>query len=254
VLVEALALRGGAPDAEAPARRRWPAWIPWAAAALLVLGLGAAALLSVDGRTGPVSEQRALELAAGRLRSAHPDLFAGFEPLSEQERASVAPVRLRGPLAVLRPAETVLETRPQVTWVAGAGATGYEVTLSADGGPVVWRQTVAATTGATYPPAAAPLAPGGRYVVRVETRGPLGRDEATRRFAVADDAERARFTRALEVLASESSVLDAHFAIRRGLLLEAERLLTERIARRPLDSLAHDTLLYVQRRLGVPER
>jgi hypothetical protein len=48
-------------------------------------------------------------------------------------------------------------------------------------------------------------------------------------------------------------VLRAQFALRRGFLLEAERILTLRAETAKDDALARETLLYVRRRLGVPE-
>jgi hypothetical protein len=256
VVAEALALRQGTPAPQEAAEARKLTWsrrpLSYAAAALLVVGLGLAGWLVSNIREDRLDPEEALVVAAGVKRTEHPDLLADFQPLSKDERASIAPTRLRGPLAVLRPAETLLGMRPEVTWVAGPGATGYEVVLSAEGGPVVWRETVGLVTSAAFPSAAADLAPGGKYVVRVETRGPLGRSEATRRFTVADDGARARFTKGLAVLAS-NPLLSAHFAIRRGFLLEAERMLDARLEEQPDDAIARETRLYVRRRLGVPE-
>jgi hypothetical protein len=258
VVAEALALRRGisAPQEAAEAvERTWRTrrLLPYAAAALLVIGLGVAGVMIPGIRTGRVSDDAALTVAAMRLRTEHADLFAGFEPLSEEERRSIAPSRLRGSLAVLRPAETILDARPGISWVASPGATGYDVSLSPEGGPVLWRQTVGLVTAAAFPADARNLVPSGKYVVRVETRGPLGRSEATRRFAVADEETRARFAKALTVLDSEHAALRAHFAIRRGFLVEAERILNDRLEDEPGDAIAQETLLYVHRRLGVPE-
>lgn len=256
VVAEALVLRRGIPAPQEAAEARKMTWprrpLPYAAAALLVVGLGIAGWLVIDVRKGRLDDEEALAVAASFQRTEHPDLLAGFEPLLKDERASIAPTRLRGPLAVLRPAETLLGMRPEVTWVAGPGATGYEVVLRVEGGPVVWRETVGLVTSAAFPPAAADLVPGGTYVVRVETRGPLGRSEATRRFTVADEGARARFAKGLAVLES-NPLLSAHFAIRHGFLLEAERMLDERLEEQPDDAIATETRLYVRRRLGVPE-
>jgi hypothetical protein len=261
VIAEAAGLRAGVGAGAAPilrlraSRRR----ALWAAAAVLAVGTGAAVwALARPAREGPTEAPATLAATAASLRAVRPDLFHDFRPLSAAEIAAVPPTRLRGGLAVVRPAETVLARRPAVEWVAAPGATGHVVVLATEGGKEVWRRAVGVTTSAVPPEDAPDLEPGTGYVVRVEARGPLGASEATRRFVVADEDARERFLAALGEIERRApphqrAVLGGQFALRRGLLLEAERLLAERLASDPDDAEVQATLRHVRRRLGVPE-
>jgi anti-sigma factor RsiW len=263
VVAEALALRGaGAESAPAEGARtspRRPSRVILALAAVLVAMLGAAWWAFGRGEAGSNPEaDLTLTASAAALRTARPDLFAGFEVLSAAEFSATAPTRLRGGLTVVRPAETLLERRPSVEWTAAPGAVGYEVSVSVDGGAVVWHRMQSLLTSAAPPEDAPDLVPGTKYVARVESRGPLGRTEATRRFALATDKDRDLLAEALREIdrrapPSQRAVLRAQFAVRRGFLLEAERHLGEALAAHPGDAAARETLRYVRRRLGAPD-
>jgi hypothetical protein len=236
--------------------RGW--WIAWAAAAAVLLGVGAWLLQRTGPSTPPPDVEQLVAQAAADLSTAHPALFGTFHPLTAAERAEAAPTRLRGAGAVLRPAGYVLPERPTIEWEAFTGATGYEVILSLENGTVLWRRTVGGVTTLPYPADAAALAHGGRYLVRIESRGPLGRTDVSGRFAVGSDVDRKQLAEALRLLEGVTPpevrrALEAEVALRRNFLLEAERLLEERVAAAPDDAFARELLRYTRRRIGLPE-
>jgi hypothetical protein len=229
-----------------------------AAAVLLALGGGLAAFLLWGRPGGPPDSNTALASAAATLRSGRPDLFAGFEPLSDTERTGLGPTRLRSGWGILRPAGTVRPGPVTVEWTPAPGAVGYDVSVGVEGEEPLWRQAVGNVTSVVPPDAAQTPIPGTKYAVRILTRGPLGRSAVTRWFTVAGAEEEARFVEGLGEIRrlappAEQPLLAAHWALRRNFVLEAERLLLERLSTAPDDADARDLLRHTLRWLGVPE-
>jgi hypothetical protein len=121
----------------------------------------------------------------------------------------------------------------------------------------VWTERSGETTLA-FPSDRPALEPGGKYLWDVAGKGPLGRVEAARAFTVATDEERRRFEdarRAIERLADHrvAPLVVAHYALRRGLLGEAERASRAAWSRDANDPIVRGTLVHVLRQLRSPD-
>jgi hypothetical protein len=238
----------------APGRARARRAVAWAAAAVLLVGAGAAAVtwLLPDR---PADTGAWLVATAGALAKEAPEDFAGFTPYTLGELAGGADAPLRGGLVVTRPRGLLAGDRPEVTWVPVAGAEAYEVTLTADDGRVLWSRRA---TDARLPyPADAPALPRGRQVV-VEVAGAaaLGRVEGRVVATVATAEDEARHRQRVDRLRAaagdaRADLLVAHHALRAGRLLDAERAARAYAARAPDDPLGQATLAHVERRLGL---
>jgi len=240
------------PVEDRPRRRRvitWPRMILAAAALVAIVGAG---WWLRQMKTAPAGSEALLLQAAERLAEERPALFAGFRPLSVEElraRPSVA----RGGIELGFPAGTLIERRPEFRWRPAPGVTRWSVTLRRQEGTLLWTEPSRETT-VTYPTKRAELEPGGTYVWEVEGEGPLGTVEGARAFAVATDEERRRFENArgeIERFADPRVALlvTAHYAMRRGLLGEAERAARAAWRGQADDPMVRETLVYVLRQL-----
>ncbi len=152
-----------------------------------------------------------------------------------------------------RPAATILDTRPLVAWDLLAGVDCYQVHILDAEGEIVREWNDVGTIGA-WPDESVPLERGTAYVVEVTTEGPLGPVTGQRTFTVASDDAVKRYAEAARVIGETRStelcdLLVAHWAIRRGLLQEAWRLLD---STRLTGSVADETRRYLERQLGLP--
>jgi hypothetical protein len=248
---------GSAAAATSPAATGAPlqrSLLTWAAAAVLLVGAGAAGVWLLAGR--PKQDSTAWLAATARTLAAEsPDPFAGFVPLSADELAGGAEAPLRGGLVVTRPRGLLSGDRPEVTWTPQDGVESYEVTLTQDDGTVLWTRRAPAPP-LVYP-ADAPALPRGRnVVVAVAGTGPLGRVESGVTVRAAPEPEEAAFRN--QVARARGSADDdredllvAHLALRGGRLLEAETAARAYVARAPDDPLGKATLAHVERRLGL---
>jgi len=215
------------------------AW-PYLAAAGVILAVALAAL-GPGLLFGRRSTDELLVAAASDLARARPDLFGGFRALDAAERAATDGTVLRssGAVTLLAPRGKVLETRPAFRWEGGGRAT---VVLETDDGRPLWRAEGGEELG--YPEREAPLAPGSACIWSVET-GATRSDGLL--FHVASAAERdaaaaARATVDARAPARVAKLLYAHWALRRGLLAEAERATRAYLADHPGDVAGQETL------------
>jgi hypothetical protein len=122
-------------------------------------------------------------------------------------------------------------------WEPVPGATLYVVTISdaktgAAIGSMKTKGTLVATAGKAL------LVPGGAYLVEVAATGDLGSPKASRAFQVASVQVAREFTAAAALLERRAkprdvAYLTASLAIRKGLLLEAEKVLARAVAQGP---------------------
>jgi hypothetical protein len=152
----------------------------------------------------------------------------------------------------------VLSTRPEFRWVAAPGATRYEVSLEAAGGTTLWTRT-ATDTALPHPEGLVELTRGTRYGWSVAFEGVLGgRTESRRFFTVASPQEAQVFKDASNAIVGRVApdlrdLLLAQFALRRGLVVEAERHARAHLARSPGDDVGRATLRHVLLLQGSPE-
>ncbi len=241
-----------------PRPRRLPPRRLVAIAALVLVGVGALALLAhapteSDAHAG--TDARLLA-AARDLASADPGLFARFTPLTHDERTAARGVRERGGLVLLGPREVVLSDRPAFRWETVPGSTRYEVTvLGADDRPI-WTRA-ATGTSLPYPDDEPALEAGTRHAWALSTQGVLGgRTESRATFTVASPDQADAFARARRAItdrapADLAALLCAHWALRHGLLDEAEQLANAALADDPDDDARVETLRAVLRRRGA---
>ena len=248
------------PERPRPAGRllAHPRAVAIAAAALVAIGVGALVVLRSQGPEASTDMDARLVAAARDLASAEPGLFSGFVPLSHSERVAAPDGRERGGLRLLGPTDVVLSGRPTFRWAPVPGAPRCVVTVARESGGTLWMRI---TAGAELPyPADAPgLEPGLRYAWTVETEAVLGgKTSARRTFAVASREEAEAFARAQRAIdghvpADLSALLAAHWALRHGLLEEAERLARKHVVRNPDGAAGRETLRAILRRRGAPD-
>lgn len=255
------------PSLAAARARAVRSWALAAAVALFALGAGFAIRAWLPASPPAVDGFDAtLAAAAADLRAAEPTLLADLRPLTAAERAGAVADTTRSGVRILEPAETVLSPRPPVSWEAVPGATLYVVTFSdaRTGAAIASSRTQATRLGPWVGKEL--LVPGGAYLVEVAASGDLGSQKASRAFQVATADVARDFAAGVAVLERKSrpgqqALLAASLAVRKGLLLEAERILSTAAARGPSDPAsatpAHDAVLelraHVRRRLSWPE-
>jgi hypothetical protein len=235
------------------------------AAAALFLGIALGVLWTLQRRSGTGTDDQLAE-AAGQLARAHPGSFGDFHPLTREERRVPRSVQ-RGdqdPVAIA-PASKILEDRPTFRWRALPGCPGYRLEVRVFGGEPKWtlvhevaKPADDGEVAVPYPGAERELAAGARYEWIVSGEGPLGRRESRQVFGVADLEERAAWDRDRAACRSAAppriaDLLEAHLAVRRGYLLEAEQAARRQLAVGPADGAARETLYYILRRLDSPE-
>jgi len=254
-------VRGAAGEKERPfgdrsPRRRRITWPRMAhAAAALVALLGAAWWLRPI-REAPASTESLLRGVAEGLGAERPALFAGFRPLTGKELGARPPVS-RGDIALGFPAGELLERRPVFQWRPAPGVTEWRVTLRRQEGNRLWAASSREST-LPYPSNRPELEPGGKYLWEVVGKGPLGTVEGAQAFAVATEEGRLRFEDArgeIERVADRRLVplVIAHYAIRRGLLGQAERAARAAWDSDADDPIVRETLVYVLRQLRSPD-
>ena len=221
--------------AEARARRvRTYALV--AALGLFALGAGLA-YRAWRGESPAAPFDAAVAAAADDLRGAEPTLLADLSPLTPAERAGGTSDAPRSGVRILEPVGTLLSPLAQVVWEPVPGATLYVVTISdaktgAAIGSMKTKGTLVATAGKAL------LVPGGAYLVEVAATGDLGSPKASRAFQVASVQVAREFTAAAALLERRAkprdvAYLTASLAIRKGLLLEAEKVLARAVAQGP---------------------
>ncbi|MEW6743394.1 MAG: zf-HC2 domain-containing protein [Planctomycetota bacterium] len=233
------------------------------AAAVVVVGFTVVWLMQ-RGRTG-TSEQGPREILLAelseRLAREYAGTFGGFRPLGSSERLSSGPGPLRSDLVALPvyPAGKILERTPAFRWETTDPEALRQVTLVPDetGEPAL--TSPGRGRSAAFPPEWKPLEPGKGYAWTVTGAGSPNRP-VYRWFELAHPSLAARFERAAAILRGEGEVpaqlqevLLAHFAVRNGLLGEAEAAARAHLAAFPDDALGRETLQYVLRALGATE-
>ncbi len=254
----ALLAEAAADDASAVATRgrRW-AWIaaPLAAAAVVLLAFTLFREREPERR---VDVDATLVAASKDLAAASPDLFGKFWPLGHGERVEARRLQVRGGFRLLQPIGPVLDERPSFRWEPDPEASAYRLRVTrADRRTVLFERTVAAPEAA-YPPDAPAPPPDEDCVWTVTTEGALGPTEETGAFRVVTEDARQTLRRkyaAIEARAPRDLValLEAHVAIRAGLLAEAERIVRARLKEVPSDAAARETLFHVLRKMGASE-
>ena len=215
----------------------WSRWLPFAAAATVLLAVGAAVLTRPADTTALDTTAR-MVAAAEDLEARRPDLFRGFRPVEVAALPRRAPAELRGGILVTAPRERTILGRPELDWRPVAGVTAYDVTVTRPDGTSVLSARAGAPPFA-WPADAPELAPGA-YVVDVSGAAAYGRAEGRRYFHVASEEERRTLSDAAKVIAGlappdVASLLAAHDALRRGFPDEALRLAREHANARPQD-------------------
>lgn len=241
-------------------RARRGRWIPFAAAAAVLLAAGVLALRSGGGATSLDSDAR-LVAATGSLAHDAPGLFGDFRPIDAAERRAAVEDANRAGSSLLEPASRVLDVQPAVRWTSvntgGWDADArFEVELANADGVVIWRH---ATKERFVAAADVPVLERGRsYLITVKAPGTLfGGGAGTRAFDVADDSTAAALASgratARRLLGDDVGDLAfAHAAARKGFLVEAKRAATTYLARHPNDAAAREFDEYLRRRLGWP--
>ncbi len=252
------------PSLAAARARRVRAIALAAAAAVFVLGTGLALRAWFAGATSS-SFDVAIAAAAERLRAAEPTLLADLAPIGAAERAGGAVDTPRSGVRILEPAETVLSPKPPVSWEPVPGATGYVVTFSdaKTGAAIAHTKTGAPRLGPWVGKDL--LVPGGTYLVEVEAQGDLGTQKASRVFRVATPELVRDYAAAAEMLERKASppdvaYLTASLAVRKGLLLEAEKVLSRAAGQGPTNigpthpafAATLELRAHVRRRLSWP--
>ena len=241
------------PSLEAARARRGPSprVLAVAAATLVAVGVGLFAASRRGADAPPVAQQVASAFDA--LGAARADLFGGLTPLGADELSRGGESATRGGLVAFAPVGAVLETRPAFSWQPVPGVSGYTVVVRDGAGAVVWTKR-APGAFLPYPPDVAPLAPGAAYTWSVEATAALGRVEGRRAFSTADADAVARWKETLREVKARvpetlRALVGAQVALRRGYVVEAERLAAEQraVADGPL---ARDVERHVRRRLG----
>ena len=244
----------------AAARARRSAWVPFAAAAAIVLAVGAAIFVRSGGSIGTtelgIDSDAALVASAADLAKRAPSLFADFKPVASSERTTAVADAQRSGLSILEPFGHVLSARPDIRWSSAGGASRYEIAIADAEGAVLWRTTTERTSVATED--APRLERGRSYVIEVNATGPLGRTTASRPFDVADavmsDAVLDARTTARKALGDDLGDLAwAHGLARRGFLTNAKSAVTGYLTHHPKDAAAREFDEYLRRRLGWPE-
>ena len=243
---------------ERPSATNWPkdarpgsrlrVW--WLAAAAILVG----GIVWAWGETPPADVQ--LVAQAERLRQQEPDLLADLVPLDHGERLRPREGAVRGgPLRLIWPAGTILETRPQPRWESPERSGSVVVSMRAADGSVGFRETVDGQTLA-FPESAASLAPGTSYEWSITDRRRLASSELA--FRVADEAQHDRVVAALRTIRASAppefaELLCAHFALRHHVLAEAEAAARRALTLDAQDHVARETLYQVLVRLGSAE-
>lgn len=247
-------------------RRGWPALA--AAAAILLLAAGLWHLVGDEGEASPVHTpgvDSRLFSAARELERDLPETFAGFVPLDRDRRQNPDRPVLRGEAArALSPAFRILSDRPSFRWASAPGSAAYDVIVMSSRG-IVFRRPHSASADADgtvtmpYPVDAPSLLAGEVYTWSPSGADDFGVPRVPLSISVASPAERERLRRGLEEIAirspsTEAAVLQAHFAIHLGLLVEGERLARAALAAEPgIASAARETLYVINESLGTPE-
>lgn len=220
-----------APEIEArAARAAGPRALPYVAAAVVLLGLGAWLLLKEERPSEPKPLTDALlARTAERLAGADGPL-ARFRPLSPNERAEPQHTVERGGLVVLSPRHGIRDPRPVFTWTPVPGATRYRVRiLDEEGGSPFSIRT--SETSVSGPPDGPALEPGTRYALHVEAETPAGQVRGGQAFFLlateAAEAYEAGDTALVEAELDPNvrRTLRAHWAIRHELVHRADELL-----------------------------
>ncbi len=216
-----------------------------AAAAVIAVGIGAAIYL--DRTDPPPARGDTLVSAVRELRTRRPGLFEGFEPLKREERAERVEDVRRGGLTLVEPRSAILDARPTFRWHPLEGTTTATLTVINEDARTLWKTAVTGAE-ATWPRESGPL-PAGQYVWKlvVDTAG--RRLTSTIAFERIGEAAASRYRAGLEAIGASdarSVLLQAHWAIRNGLLLEARTLLDAAGDTEP----ARETRAWLASRLG----
>ena len=236
--------------AERPATKPSGRLLHWpriAAAAAVVLGIGAGVLL-FGKREAPQTPDEQLVASANALRAAHPHLFQGFSPLTAPERAERFDDGRRGGIELVAPRGAVLTDRPTFSWKPPDGVTSIQLTIVSEEGETVLSETTTEPSMA-WPAARPGLAPG-RYVWQVVAKATGRRLTASLAFSRLHAKGADDYRQAIEEIRAQGGalapVLAAHYALRLDLLEEARRLLED-----AGDSpLAAETRAWLASRLG----
>jgi hypothetical protein len=261
-IAAAVAAEVGARAEDAPipaARGSAPWWTPArvAAAAVVLVAVGVALAFALKRPSAPPTTDEVLVATAKDLARAHPGLFEGFSPLSEQERRADGRDRHRGTgeLALLEPAGKVLETRPRLRWEGDHGAERWVVVVARADGTVVLRAEPSGPS-LEWPKDAADLEPGVAYQWTVTGTWPGGEEKARGVFEVASAEDGSAFEAAVRAIdagapAKVRRLLEAHLAFRRGYLARAVEAARAAVAEAPGDAAAVETLALVERATGA---
>lgn len=234
----------------APAPSRRAAWLPLAAAAMLVAAFGVA--LAMGGFDRPAEPTLAQTVAS--LRADHPDLFGDFTLLDETFLSARRETE-RGGLVANKPHHTISATRPRFTWSQRDGIEQFDVTLYDAEGRTIWTRQVEQAE-LDYPDDEQQLTPGTSYVWEVAGDAGLGALTSRRKFDTWTAPMRERFGDALNTVRrsgapdTQQNLVLAHFAIRLGLLQKAEDVVSADALSiggpaNPLEPLVQQVLEYV---------
>jgi hypothetical protein len=252
------------PSLEEARARRSTRWLPFAAAAAVLVAAGWFVWRQAPS-SGSGSERDALEVAAATLARTRPDLVADLPVLTDRELAGGGHGVLRGGIYLHGPNEIVLDDRPTFSWEYYPTIDPYEIALFDSTGARLWTRTAPARgqvageihdTWFEFPKDEAPLKPGTSYRWTVSGTGAFGQIEGSRTFSRASEADAAKWAQTVEASKAVSpgsrSLLLGHLALRRGYLDEAMKHLREpgEAGRSPLATASWKHLL---RRLGVRE-
>lgn len=225
-------------------------WVPFAVAAAILIAIG----VRIAGREThvPTSGDSRLVAAARDLSRAHPDLLAGFAPVSASEREAVLDDRPRAGISIVEPVGLLLDVPSKVSWTAPPDDTEVRLVVVDAQGETLG--SVSSRGKSVEMPGRARMEAGGRYVLEVTGDGALGSSTLRRSFAVATNDARATWGKAAAAIRAEAppelaEVLVAHAAARRGLLVEAFRVAEARAAANPDDAEASAIREYARKRL-----
>lgn len=234
--------------ASPPSVFRQTAWMPIAAAAMLLVAFGIAKFMGGFEGTGETPESPALADTVAQLQAEHDELFGDFSVLSDAFLARRREAE-RGGLVARRPSHVLRNPKPTFVWTQRDGIEQFHVTLYDSEGRTIWQREARGTT--LEWPTEKLLEPGTSYVWEVSGDAGLGEQTARRKFETISEADWRTYRLAgMEILNSKATplqqdVLIAHFAIRMGLLQEAEQRLRQRTPDGQVDPLTQKTLDYL---------
>ena len=231
---------------------RFPRWIPFAAAAVVVVGL---ALWLPSREPSAEGTDARLVAVAERLSARRPDLFADFRPLDAAERAAGAVDVQRGGIEDMAPAGVTVETRPTFEWAEVDGAAEYALTvIDAEGTRLLSTKVRSARLEGSA--LAKALTRNTDYVWKVTAVGSAMPAEGTCALRVAGDADartHASVVAAVAAVADETlrDLATAHALLRRGLAADALPFARRFAAGHAGDDVGRETRALIRRRLAA---